>query len=206
MKRNKEESLNAITHYLGALLSVIGFILLITHSLKSGKIEYTISCVIFGIALIFLYTMSGTYHFLINKNLKKLFRKFDHIGIFILIAASYTPYIFTVLDGKIKWIVFFVQWGCTLFGTIYKLFFTGKFEILSTLIYLIMGWMIIFVIKDVKCSLNELSFNYLIFGGIIYTLGTIFYMDNHIKYNHVIWHIFVIFGSLFNYLSIYYII
>ena len=206
MKRSKEESLNAITHYLGAVLSIIGFILLLAHSLKIGKTEYVISCVIFGIALIFLYTMSGTYHFLINKNLKKLFRKFDHIGIFILIAASYTPYIFTVLDGKIKWIVFFVQWGCTLFGTIYKLFFTGKFEILSTLIYLMMGWMIIFVIKDVKYSLNELSFNYLIFGGIIYTLGIIFYMDNHIKYNHVIWHIFVIFGSLFNYLSIYYII
>ncbi|WP_300329436.1 hemolysin III family protein [Fusobacterium sp.] len=206
MKRSKEEILNAITHYLGAVLSIIGFILLLAHSLKIGKTEYVISCVIFGIALIFLYTMSGTYHFLINKKLKRLFRKFDHIGIFILISASYTPYIFTILDGKIKWIVFFIQWGCTLFGTVYKLFFTGKFEILSTLLYLIMGWMIVFVIKDVKSSLSGLSFGFLVFGGITYTLGTIFYVNNHLKYNHVIWHIFVIFGSLFNYLSIYYII
>ncbi len=206
MKRSKEEFLNAVTHYLGAVFSIVGFILLLFHSLKTEKTEYIVGCTIFGIALIFLYTMSGTYHFLINKKFKRLFRKFDHIGIFILISASYTPYIFTILDGKIKWIVFFIQWGCTLFGTIYKLFFTGKFEILSTLLYLIMGWMVVFVIKDIKSSLNGLSFNFLIFGGIVYTLGTIFYIDNHIKYNHVIWHVFVIFGSLFNYLSIYYII
>ena len=205
MKRSLEEILNAITHYTGAIFSLIGLILIITHSVKIGKIGYTFGCVIFGLALIFLYMMSGTYHILVNEKLKKIFRKLDHIGIYILISASYTPYIFTVLDGKTRWIVFFIQWGCTLLGVVYKIFFTGKLKLLSTIIYLIMGWMVVFVFKDVKASLSVLSFNYLVAGGIVYTLGTIFYMMKNLKYSHVIWHIFVIFGSLFNYLSIYYI-
>lgn len=205
MKQTIEEILNAITHYIGAILSIVGLIFIIFHSIKTKEIGYTLGCIIFGIALIFLYSMSGTYHILINEKLKKIFRKLDHIGIYFLISASYTPYIFTILDGKTKWIVFIAQWTCTLLGIIYKIFFTGKMRLLSTIIYLIMGWMVIFVFKDIKSALSVVSFNCLLIGGIIYSIGTIFYMMKNLKYSHVIWHVFVIFGSFFNYLSIYYI-
>ncbi len=201
----REEQLNAITHYIGAGISFLGFIILIFHSIKTNEESYIIGTTIFSIALIFLYVMSGTYHILKNKKLKKIFRILDHIAIYISISAAYTPYIFTILTGKIKWIIFFAQWGLTFLGVIFKIFFTGKFKLISTLIYLFMGWMVIFIFKDIKITLNPLSLKYLIISGIIYSVGSIIYMIKNIKYSHTIWHIFVIGGSFFNFLSIYYI-
>ncbi len=205
MKQTVEELVNSLTHYLGALLSVIGLIVLFIHSFYTKEIGYIISSLIYGLALIFLYAMSGTYHIVVKDNIKKLFRKLDHMGIFILISASYTPYIFTVLSGKSRWIVFIIQWTCTLAGIIYKIYFTGRFGFFSTVLYLIMGWMVIFVLKDIRLSLSSLSFRYLVISGVSYSVGTIFYAAKKFKFTHAIWHIFVIVGSLFGYLSIYHI-
>lgn len=201
----REEKLNAITHYIGAGMAFLGFVILIFHSIKTNEKNYIIGTTIFSTALIFLYVMSGTYHILKDKKLKKIFRVLDHIAIYISISAAYTPYIFTVLTGKIKWIIFFAQWGLTLFGIIFKLFFTGKFKLVSTLIYLFMGWMIVFIFKDIKVALNPLSLKCLIISGITYSVGAIVYMIKNMRYSHTIWHIFVIGGSFFNFLSIYYI-
>ena len=200
-----EEYLNAITHYIGAGIAFLELIILIIHSIKIGEKNYIIGCIIFSIGLIFMYLMSGTYHMLKTRKLKKTFRILDHISIYVSISSAYTPYIFTVLSGKIKWIIFFAQWGLTSLGVIFKLFFTGQFKLVSTLIYLFMGWMIVFIFKDIKVALNPLSLKYLIISGITYSVGAIIYMIKNMRYSHTIWHIFVIGGSFFNFLSIYYI-
>lgn len=205
MKENYEEYLNAVTHYIGAGMAISGLIALINRSLKIGETGYIIGSIIFGIALIFLYTMSGTYHILKVGKAKQIFRVLDHAAIYVLISASYTPYIFTVLTGKTKWIIFFVQWGLTLLGVIFKIFFTGKFKLVSTLIYLLMGWMVVFVFKDIKAALSAVSLNCLIAGGITYSVGAVVYMIKKIKFGHAIWHLFVIGGSVCNFFSIYYL-
>lgn len=204
-KENYEEYLSAITHYIGAGMAISGLIALVCHSVKIGEKEYIIGSIIFGAALIFLYTMSGTYHILKIGKLKKVFRILDHAAIYILISASYTPYIFTILTGKTKWVIFFAQWGLTLIGIIFKIFFTGKFKLISTLIYLFMGWMVIFVFKDIKAALSPASLNCLIAGGITYSVGAVIYMIKKIKFGHALWHLFVIGGSICNFFSIYYL-
>ncbi len=205
MKENYEEYLSAITHYIGAGMAISGLVALIDRSLKIGEMGYIVGSIIFGSALIFLYTMSGTYHILKVGKLKQVFRVLDHAAIYVLISASYTPYIFTVLTGKTKWIIFFAQWGLTLIGVIFKIFFTGKFKVVSTLIYLFMGWMVVFVFKDIKAALSTVSLNCLIAGGIVYSIGAIIYMIKKIKFGHAIWHLFVIGGSVCNFFSIYYL-
>ena len=205
MKENYEEYLSAITHYIGAGMAISGLVALIDRSLKIGEMGYIVGSIIFGSALIFLYTMSGTYHILKVGKLKQVFRVLDHAAIYVLISASYTPYIFTVLTGKTKWIIFFAQWGLTLIGVIFKIFFTGKFKVVSTLIYLFMGWMVVFVFKDIKVGLSTASLYCLIAGGITYSLGAIVYMIKKIKFGHAIWHLFVIGGSICNFFSIYYL-
>lgn len=205
MKENYEEYLSAITHYIGAGMAISGLVALIDRSLKIGEMGYIVGSIIFGSALIFLYTMSGTYHILKVGKLKQVFRVLDHAAIYVLISASYTPYIFTVLTGKTKWIIFFAQWGLTLIGVIFKIFFTGKFKVVSTLIYLFIGWMVVFVFKDIKAALSTVSLNCLIAGGIVYSIGAIIYMIKKIKFGHAIWHLFVIGGSVCNFFSIYYL-
>lgn len=206
MKENYEEYLNAITHYIGAGMAISGLVALIVRSAKTGEAGYITGSIIFGVALIFLYTMSGTYHILKIGKIKQIFRILDHVAIYILISASYTPYIFTVLTGKTKWIIFFAQWGLTLIGIIFKIFFTGRFKLVSTLIYLFMGWMIIFIFKDIKTTLSAASLNCLIAGGITYSVGAVVYMIKKIKFGHAIWHLFVIGGSVCNFFSIYYLV
>lgn len=201
-----EEWINSITHYFGAFLALIGTGALLVHSLKTNNIGYVIGSMIFCFSLVLLYTMSGTYHILYVGKLKKIFKILDHSAIYILISGSYTPYLLGVFDGKIKWILFFIQWGMTLIGIVFKVFFIGRFNILSTLIYLLMGWMIMFVFKDLKALATPLSLKFLIWGGVSYSIGTIFYLMKSKKFSHGIWHLFVLAGSIFNYLSVYFLI
>lgn len=200
-----EEYLNSITHYLGAILSIFGSGALLVHSLKFNNSGYIIGSMIFCFSLVLLYIMSGTYHILHAGKLKKIFKILDHSAIFILISGSYTPYLLGVFDGKIKWILFFIQWGMTLLGIIFKIFFIEKFNFISTLIYLFMGWMIIFVFDDLKTLITPISLKLLVLGGISYSVGTLFYMSQK-KFSHGIWHLFVLIGSIFNYFSIFYLI
>ena len=201
-----EEWINSMTHYFGAILALIGTGALLVHSLKSGNIGYVIGSMVFCFSLILLYTMSGTYHILYVGNLKKFFKILDHSAIYVLISGSYTPYLLGVFDGRTKWTLFFIQWGMTLAGIIFKLFFVGRFKVISTLIYLFMGWMVMFVFKDLKALVTPLSLNLLIWGGISYSVGTIFYLMKNKKFTHGVWHLFVLAGSVFNYFSVYFLI
>lgn len=201
-----EEWFNSMTHYFGTLLALVGTGALLVHSLHTHNIGYVIGSMVFCFSLVLLYTMSGTYHILYVGKIKKLFKILDHSAIYILISGSYTPYLLGVFDGKTKWVLFSIQWGMTLIGIIFKIFFVGRFNFISTLIYLFMGWMIVFVFEDLRSLASPLSVRLLVFGGISYSLGTIFYMMKNRKFSHAVWHIFVLVGSTFNYFSVYYLI
>ncbi len=199
-----EEYLNSISHYLGAGMAVIGLAFLIMRAVRLGDINHIVSFTIFGSALILLYTMSGTYHLLYPGRTKDIFKILDHSAIYILISGSYTPYLLTVVEGRAAIILLIIQWGLTLAGIIFKLKFTGRFTLVSTLIYLFMGWMVMFIFKNLKMNLDPMSLKLLIASGITYTVGAVFYLMKNVRYTHVVWHLFVVGGSVLNYLSIYY--
>lgn len=198
----KEEITNAITHGIGSCLSVAGLVILIVLSSLYGNAWHIVSFSIFGATLLILYLASTLYHSLTHEKAKLLFRKFDHISIFLLIAGTYTPYCLVALQGWIGWTLLGIVWCCAVIGTIFKSIHIGKLEILSTVLYVLMGWIALVAIKPLYDSLSAQGFILLILGGCFYTLGTIFFMKDKIKYFHAIWHLFVLAGSSFHFFSI----
>lgn len=201
-----EEWINSMTHYFGVILALVGTGALLVHTLQTQNIGYIVGSMLFCFSLILLYAMSGTYHILDSGRAKKIFKILDHSAIYILISGSYTPYLLGFFDGKVKWVLFFIQWGMTLAGIIFKVFFVERFKIVSTLIYLFMGWMIIFVFDDLKTLISPFSLKLLIAGGVAYSVGTIFYGMKRVKFMHGVWHLFVLAGSILNFLSVYFIV
>ena len=200
-----EEWVNSITHYFGVILALIGTGALLVRTIESDNLGYLVGSMLFCFSLILLYSMSGTYHILYTGRLKRIFKILDHSAIYILISGSYTPYLLGFFDGNVNESLFFYSMGMTLAGIIFKIFFTGRFKLISTLIYLFMGWMIIFVFDDLKTLISPLSLKFLIAGGIAYSIGTIFYGMKKIRFMHGVWHLFVLTGSILNYLSVYFI-
>lgn len=198
----KEEIMNAVTHGVGAGLSIAALVILIVFAALRGTVWHIVSFSIFGAMLVVLYTESTLYHSLTNRKAKKLFRKFDHMSIYLLIAGTYTPYCLTVLRGYMGWSIFGIVWGCTVLGIIMKAFYTGKKEILSTLLYIVMGWLIIIVIKPLYFAMSFNGFVFLVLGGVLYTFGAYFFIKDKIIFNHAIWHLFVMAGSIFHFFSV----
>lgn len=198
----KEEIANAITHGVGACLSVAALVILIVFAALHGNAWHAVSFSIFGSTLIILYMSSTLYHSLTNERAKRLFRKFDHISIFLLIAGTYTPFCLLALHGWIGWTLFGIVWGCAVIGIVFKSISIGKLELLSTLLYILMGWMVILAIKPLYGTLSSSGFLLLILGGASYTVGAIFFVYDRIKYFHGIWHIFVLAGSVLHFFSV----
>jgi hemolysin III len=202
-----DEKLNSITHGFGALMSVAGVFFLIYYANLYGNFWHILSCSIYGLTLILLYMASAFYHGAEEKFLKNKLEKFDHSCIFLLIAGSYTPFTMVILKGTLGWTIFSLVWGMAVIGIIYKIYFIQKFKKLSTLLYLSMGWAIVFAIKPV---IGSLAFNGLLLlglGGLFYSVGVIFYLMDKRPYFHPIWHLFVLAGSISHFLSImYYVI
>lgn len=198
-----EEWVNSITHYAGVVLGLVGFGALLVKSLYVGNSGYLAGCIIFSLSIILLYSMSGTYHILNYGKAKRIFQILDHSAIYVLISGSYAPYLLGVFKGDLRWILFWTQMILTAAGILFKIFFTGRFEVISTLIYLFMGWMIIFVYKDLKILLPQRSLELLIAGGVSYTVGIIFYSLEKLKFAHAIWHLFVLAGTIFMFFSVY---
>lgn len=201
MYTKREELVNATTHGLGVLLGIIGLIVLLRAD--QGLTPYSeMSIWIYGISLIVLYAASTFYHVVTDLDWKKRARIMDHISIYYLIAGTYTPVcLITLLDSSGVWMCWTV-WGIAFFGTIMKLFFTGRFEKLSLLLYLLMGWVIVLDLDGVMAALDSRGLWLLALGGAFYTLGTIFYAIQRIPYNHGIWHLFVLAGSIAHYFLI----
>ena len=201
---NIEEKLNSISHGIAALSSIIGFIALIIISATSNKDWAMFSALIYGFSLVTLYVCSTLYHLSQDEKTKHTFRILDHCSIFLLIAGSYTPILLLSLGGETGWLIFGIQWMLVLIGIILKIKNTGKHEALSILLYIIMGWLIVFKWNDLISSISNPAFNLLLYGGIIYTVGIMFYLlDSKIKYFHFIWHLFVIMGSTMHYIMIF---
>ena len=198
-----EEKLNIITHAVGLALSILGLLLLLLKATKFDSTKLLISYVIFGSSLILLYSASTLYHSTRDLRKRFIYKIFDHIAIFILIAGTYTPFALITLRGQTGWIILAVVWGIALFGTILKLFFTGRFKILSTLLYVGMGWVIIFAIKPLNENLSSQGLYWLMGGGLAYTIGAILYSISRIKFNHAIFHFFVLLGSYCHFMAIY---
>lgn len=203
IQTRREESFNAATHALGALLGIAGFILLIIF--ESKKTDWSLfSVIVYGLSIIILFTASTLYHSVKSEKRKHYFRIVDHISIYLLIAGTYTPILLITLADSLGWTLFWVVWGIALFGVFLKLFYTGKFEIFSTLLYLIMGWLIVFDFSNLIASMPTNGIIFLIIAGLSYTVGIIFYAVQRIPYNHVIWHLFVLAGAIFHYFMIFF--
>ena len=198
-----EEKLNIWSHAFGIFLSIIALVLLIIKAVQQDNIWMMISFPIFGVSLILLYLASTLYH--ASKEPQKRFKLkvFDHAAIYVLIAGSYTPFTLVSMNGETGWLIFSIVWILAFTGIILKLFFTGKFKIVSTAMYVLMGWLIVFYFQDLTASLHEKGVFYLILGGVLYTIGAILYSIKKIKFNHAIFHFFVLAGSFCHFLSIY---
>lgn len=198
---NLEEWFNFMSHGITGLTAIGGLVVLIIFGAKSDKEWSLFSALFYGSSLVLLYTFSTIYHGLRHEKAKRVFNIFDHCGIYLLIAGTYTPVLLITIGGTTGWIFFAIQWGMAIIGIILKIFFTGKFNLLSTLMYAFMGWIIIFKIELLKSLMPEPAFWLLASGGFAYTVGIIFYIiDYRMKMAHFIWHLFVMAGSLLHFL------
>lgn len=203
--KNKEELLNVISHAAGIVLGVFGLIFLLFKNRDLTHFS-TLSILIYGFCLIALYTASTVYHAISHEKKKKKAQIFDHIGIFLLIAGTYSPISLITLEKTTGWTLFLVIWSIAALGLVMKLFLTGKLDKLSLFIYLIMGWLAVVEYEQLINLLSVKALFYLALGGILYTLGTIFYAFEKIPYGHFIWHLFVLGGSISHYFMIYSIV
>jgi len=199
-----EEKINISSHAIGLILSIIGLALLVSRANSYGNIWHVVSFSVFGASLVALYAASTFYHSTNEPVLRNKLRILDHAAIYILIAGTYTPFTLIMLDGSIGWIIFGASWGMALTGIILKLFFTGKYDVISTLMYVFMGWIIIFAIKPLVHNLSYDGLVWLVAGGLAYTFGAILYSIKKIKFNHAIFHIFVLIGSFSHFMSVYF--
>lgn len=199
-----EEKINIVSHAIGIGLSIIALVLLVIFSSIYGTVWHIVSFSIYGISLVILYTASTIYHSIQNPKWRYRFNIVDHSAIYILIAGTYTPFALVTLNGTVGWILFGVTWGIAAIGIIFKIFFTGKFDIVSTVAYVAMGWIVIFAINPLIESLPSTGLFWLLLGGIFYTVGAVIYALKKIKYNHAIFHIFVLLGSFSHFFAIFF--
>jgi hemolysin III len=198
-----EEKLNAITHGAGAGLAVVGLVALILSVRATDDVWCVSSALIYGMSLVLLYLASTLYHSFTGRKVKQVFQIIDHAAIYVLIAGTYTPFLLLLVRGTLGWIMFGVVWGLALAGILFQALFIQRFKILSTLGYLLMGWLAVFLAKPLWLALPAPGLAWLVAGGILYTLGSVFYMARRVPYHHAIWHLFVIAGSIAHFVTVY---
>jgi hemolysin III len=199
----QEELFNSLSHGITGLAAIGGLVVLIVFGAKSDKNWSLFSALFYGISLVLLYVFSFVYHLLKHQKAKRVFMILDHCGIFLLIAGTYTPVMLITIGGTLGWAFFAFQWGMTVVGIMLKVFFTGKYDLLSTLIYALMGWIVVLKIELLKTLLPETAFWLLVAGGLAYTAGIVFYIiDYRMKMSHFVWHLFVMAGSILHFLML----
>jgi hemolysin III len=200
---DKEEKLNVISHGLGLVLSIVAFPFLILKSFNFEGFWQPISFIIYGASMLILYAASTFYHAAKNPKKRRKLNILDHAAIYVLIAGSYSPFCLVGLNSNLGWYMFLFVWLFAFTGIILKLFFTGKFDKISTAMYLLMGWQVMFFIKPLMESITTSGFQFLIAGGIFYSVGAILYSIKKMPYNHAVFHVFVLMGSLSHFIAIY---
>ncbi|MCB0646157.1 MAG: hemolysin III family protein [Saprospiraceae bacterium] len=199
----KEEVANAITHGLGILFSLIAMPFILSDTLGRGDMLSFISVMVFGFGMLTVYTFSTLYHYTQKERTKEILLIADHISIYFLIAGTYTPLMLKYLSGSTATIFLSVLWGIVFIGSIFKIFFVHRFKILSLILYVTMGWMLVFVIKPLLVTIPSGIFGWIVGGGILYCIGVYFYVKSHKMYYHAVWHIFVLLGTISHFISIY---
>ncbi|WP_055436820.1 PAQR family membrane homeostasis protein TrhA [Lacinutrix algicola] len=203
IQTKREEFWNTITHGVGAILGIIALVLFVLKDTE--KTSYSLfSVIIYGISIIVLFSASTIYHYVSNDKYKHTFRIIDHISIYLLIAGTYSPVLLINLEQSLGWTLFAVVWGIAAFGVVLKIFFTGRFNVFSTLLYLVMGWLIVFDFSELKNTMPPEGITLLMLGGAAYTIGIIFYTLEKKLFYHVIWHLFVLAGAIFHFLMVYF--
>ncbi len=198
----REELWSALTHGLGAIVSLGAGAVLITLAALWGSPWQLAGAIVFGITLLLLYIASTLYHAIPHQVAKARLKVFDHCAIFLLIAGTYTPFTLVGLRQHGGWWLFAAIWTLAIIGVVFKLFFTGRFKGLSTLIYIAMGWIIVFAIRPLLQQVDTVTIAWLFGGGLAYTAGTVFYMSRRIPYAHAIWHLFVLLGSVCHFVAV----
>lgn len=202
MEQIKKEIANSVSHGFGLLLALCGVPLLIWIGYTKPTPMTLISAIVFGVSLFMVYLSSTLYHGIQHARIKHIFRIFDHISIYFLIAGSYTPFVLLFLDKGLGWIVLTTLWCIVAIGSIFKIFFVERFDKLSTACYILMGWGAVLLTGPMMDSLPVMCIIWIIIGGLFYTSGTIFYMWKGIRYHHFVWHLFVLAGSACHYFAV----
>lgn len=200
----KEEIVNAITHGVGIFFCLLAMPFLLLKAFTNNNIIFFLAVLVFGFGMLFVYTFSTLYHVAQNQKVKDYFQIGDHISIYFLIAGTYSPHMVKYLNTKTAIFFLCIMWSIVLIGSIFKLFFTKKFKFLSTFLYLALGWMIVFVIEPLTSTMPLIVFLWILVGGLSYTIGVYFYLKDHKKYYHSIWHVFVLFGTISHFVSVYF--
>lgn len=197
-----EEIFNSVSHGVGALLSIAATVLLIVFSPKKAITITSVS--VYGASLILLYVMSCLYHAFTNIRVKKVFQIFDHVSIYLLIAGTYTPYCLVSLGGAFGWTLFGIIWGLAVLGTTIYSVFGNRLRKISSITYILMGWLVLAAFIPLRNALPKFSFSLLIWGGLVYTAGFAFYSAKGIKWAHSIFHLFVVAGSTLHFFSVFF--
>jgi hemolysin III len=204
LRISAEELGNTITHGIGLVLSLTGFVILLILAVTHGSAWHIVSCAIYGATLVCLYSASTLYHGIPSPRLKRALKIFDHSAIYLLIAGTYTPFLLVNLRGGWGWSLFGIVWGLALAGILLKFWFVDHFQILSTTVYLLMGWLAVIAVRPLLVMVPTAGLLWLLAGGLFYTIGVVFYAWKRIPYNHVIWHVFVMAGSTCHYFAVLY--
>jgi hemolysin III len=200
----KEEIFNSITHGVGTLLSIAALVILVVMAVGKGDAWHVVSYSIYGSTLILLYLASTLYHSFTKEKIKNLFARFDHAAIFLLIAGTYTPFLLTVLRGTLGWVLFGIIWGVAIIGVIIRSIYLTRFKKLMVGLYLAMGWLFVVAVGPMIKNLSTISIIFLFVGGLLYSVGVIFYIKRNLKYGHGIWHLFVLGGSIMHFFAVIY--
>jgi hemolysin III len=197
-----EEIANSVTHGVGFLLALAALAVMVVFAAMRGTVWHIVACSVYGSTLVMLFASSTLYHSLPWPRTKAVLKIIDHSAIYLLIAGTYTPFLLISMRGPWGWSLFGIIWGLALVGVVFKVFFAGRFKLLSTLVYIGMGWMAVVAIRPLYLGLPRGGLLWLVAGGVLYTAGTIFYLGRRIPFNHAIWHAFVLAGSLCHFLSV----
>ena len=198
-----EERINIASHGLGLLLSIVGLLALVTRAVLHGGFLDAVSASVFGVSMVAVYTSSTAYHATTAPALRIRLRTVDHAMIYLLIAGTYTPVTLLTLNGTVGWVIFGITWTMAAVGVGLKLFFTGHYDRLSTLMYVFMGWLIVFFIKPLIESMPFAGLMWLLAGGVAYTVGAVLYSIGRLPYNHALFHVFVLLGSICHFVAVY---
>lgn len=202
----EEEVVNWVTHAIGIVISLAAFIALTVFASIHATTLHVVSFSVFGASMLLLYTSSTLLHALPKGKLKDTFEIMDHASIYFFIAGTYTPFLFIAVQGWLGWALFAFIWSAAIAGSVLKIFFVKKYMFLSTIGYIILGWQIVFIWEPISSVLPSTGLHYLIAGGILYTIGAIFYMWRAFKYHHGVWHLFVLAGTISHVIAVGYLI